>query len=133
MFLGNEGMQPDTEGGLLNKKLSWEKTDQYDIGLDLSFLDYRLKFTLDYYYRNTKGQLQKQTLPGDLNYQSYQWQNALGVSNEGLELELTADIFRETAVKWRMKLNASRNWNRFKKSSDGLISEKTSSGKHCII
>ena len=120
MFLGNEGMQPDTEGGLLNKKLSWEKTDQYDIGLDLSFLDYRLKFTLDYYYRDTKGQLQKQTLPGDLNYQSYQWQNALGVSNEGLELELTADIFRETAVKWRMKLNASRNWNRFKRSSDGF-------------
>ena len=119
-FLGNEGMQPDTEGGLLNKKLSWEKTDQYDIGLDLSFLDYRLKFTLDYYYRNTKGQLQRITLPGDLNYQSFQWQNALCVSNEGLELELTADIFRETAVKWRMKFNTSRNWNRFKKSSDGF-------------
>lgn len=129
VFLGGQGMQPDMEGGLLNKKLSWEKTDQYDIGLDISFLDYRLRFTLDYYYRNTKGQLQKIDLPGDLNYQSFQWQNALGVSNEGLELEMTADIFRETAVKWRMKLNATRNWNRFKKSSDGFDFNENIIGK----
>ena len=129
VFLGNQGMQPDLQGGLLNPKLSWEETDQYDIGLDISFLDYRLKFTLDYYYRNTHGQLQKMTLPGDLNFQNFQWQNALGVSNEGLEMELTADIFRETAVKWRMKLNASRNWNRFKKSSDGFDYEGNIIGK----
>ncbi len=129
VFLGNQGMQPDTEGGLLNQKLSWEKTDQYDIGLDVSFLNYRLKFTLDYYYRNTKGQLQQMTLPGDLNFQTFQWQNALGVSNEGLELELTADIFRETTVKWRMKLNATRNWNRFKKSSDGYDFNENIIGK----
>lgn len=34
-------------------------------------------------------------------------------------MELTADIFRETAVKWRTKINVSRNWNRFEKSGDG--------------
>lgn len=118
-FLGEPGMAPETSGGVINRKLSWEKTDQYDIGLDVSFLDYRLKFTLDYYYRYTKGQLQKIDLPsGGMYYHKDQWQNALAVSNEGLELELTADIFRETAVKWRMKLNASRNWNRFEKSAE---------------
>ena len=75
--------------------------------------------TLDYYYRYTKGQLQKIDLPGDWSFQTFQWQNALAVSNEGLELELTADILRETAVKWRMKLNVSKNWNRFEKSNNG--------------
>lgn len=119
-FFGQQGMAPDVTGGLLNRKLSWEKTDQYDIGLDMSFLNYRIKMTLDYYYRYTEGQLQRLDLPGDLNYQQFQWQNALDVSNEGLEIELTADILRETAVKWRMKLNGSRNWNRFEKSSDGF-------------
>lgn len=118
-FLGEQGMAPDVDGGLLNRDLSWEKTDQYDFGLDVSFLNYRLKMTLDYYYRYTKGQLQKVELPGDWSYQTTQWQNALAVSNEGLELELTADILRETAVKWRMKLNVSKNWNRFEKSSNG--------------
>ncbi|MFR7878352.1 MAG: hypothetical protein ACLU4J_19245 [Butyricimonas paravirosa] len=24
-------------------------------------------------------------------------------------------------MKWRMKLNGSRNWNRFEKSSDGFV------------
>ena len=53
-----------------------------------------------------------------------QWQNAMRVSNEGLELELEADIFRETAVSWRMKFNISRNWNLFKKSYTGRDVEK---------
>lgn len=118
-FLGQQGIQPSGTGGMLNRTLSWEKTDQYDIGLDLSFLNYRFKLTADYYYRYTKGQLQRINLAGDWNYLSFQWQNALAVSNEGLEMELTADIYRETAVKWRMKLNVSRNWNRFEKSNNG--------------
>ena len=67
-FLGEQGMGPDLQGGLLNRDLSWEKTDQYDFGLDVSFLNYRLKMTLDYYYRYTKGQLQKIDLPGDWMY-----------------------------------------------------------------
>ncbi|WP_279109332.1 SusC/RagA family TonB-linked outer membrane protein [Butyricimonas virosa] len=118
-FLGNQGMEPSPQGGVLNRTLSWEKTDQYDIGLDLNFLDYRFKLTCDYYYRYTKSQLQQMDMPGNWNYLRFQWQNALAVSNEGLEVELTADIFRETAVKWRMKFNTSRNWNRFEKSNNG--------------
>lgn len=73
-FLGEEGMMPDRFGGLLNRKLSWEKTDQYDLGLDVSFLDYRIKMTLDYYYRYTKGQLRQVDLPGNLNLMTFQWQ-----------------------------------------------------------
>ena len=119
-WMGKAGMIPNGKGGMINRGLTWEETNQYDIGLDLNFLDYRIKLTCDYYYRYTEGQLQSIQLPGDVHYHSNQWQNALAVSNEGLELELTADIFRETAVKWRMKVNASRNWNRFEKSSDGF-------------
>lgn len=128
-FLGQQGMEPQGTGGMLNRKLSWEKTNQYDIGLDLNFLDYRIKLTCDYYYRYTKGQLQRIDLAGDWNYLRYQWQNALAVSNEGLEVELTADIFRETAVKWRVKFNASRNWNRFEKSNNGRDFQENVIGK----
>ncbi len=119
-FLGSAGMIPSSKGGMINRKLSWQETAQYDLGLDMSMFDYRLKFTLDYYYRYTKGELNQISLPGDVFYHSFQWQNALDVSNQGIELELTADLFRETEVKWRMKFNVSRNWNRFEKSSDGF-------------
>lgn len=128
-FLGTSGIVPDTDGGVINRKLTWEETSQYDVGLDLSLFDYRLKVTADYYYRYTKGQLNKVNLPGDIYFHEFQWQNALAVSNQGIEVELTADILREAAVKWRMKYNVSRNWNRFEKSSDGYDYEQNVLGE----
>lgn len=128
-FLGTSGMKPNKKGGALNRRLSWEETDQYDIGLDLDFLDYRLKFVIDYYYRYTRGLLSKITLPGNMTYFDDQWQNAMAVSNEGLELELQADILRETAVQLRMRVTASRNWNMFRKSYDGYDYEEQVIGK----
>ena len=119
-FHGNAGMLPNASAGVINKNLSWEETNQYDVGLDISLLDYRFKVNLDYYYRYTKGQLNRITLPGNTQYLNFQWQNGMAISNQGIELELIADIFRETAVQWRMKFNLSRNWNRFEKSADGF-------------
>ena len=128
-FYGNIGILPNVNGGVINRKLTWEETAQYDVGLDMSFLDYRLKFTLDYYYRRTTGQLNNMPLQGDIYLHTFQWQNALATTNQGIELELTADIFRETAVKWRMKFNVSRNWNRLDKTIDGYDFENNVIGK----
>lgn len=128
-FLGQYGMRQRTDGGLINPKLSWEKTDQYDIGLDLDLMDYRFRVVLDYYYRYTKDQLNQIELPGDAYLFSMQWQNAMETSNEGIELELAADILRETAVKWKMKLTASRNWSRFEKSHTGMDYQEQVIGK----
>ena len=118
-FEGNGAMLPDIKGGAINKNLTWEETDQWDVGLDLNFFDYRLNLVMDYYYRYTHKQLTKADLPGNIYYFDTQWQNALATSNQGIEVELQADILRETAVKWRLKVNGSRNWNRFEKSNDG--------------
>lgn len=117
IFLGQTGIEPTS---ILNKQLEWEESDQYDIGLDMDFLDYRLKFKLDYYYKYSKSVLWNTPLPGNVYYLPNAWQNALEVSNEGLELEFLADIFRNTAVSWRARFNISRNWNRFKKSYSGM-------------
>ena len=116
-FLGGVGMDPAT---IFNKSLTWEESDQYDIGLDVDLFDYRLKFKLDYYYKYSKSVLWNAPLPGSVYYFSSAWQNALEVSNEGLELEMVADILRETSVSWRARFNISRNWNRFEKSYSGL-------------
>ena len=128
-FLGKSGMRPNKTGGAINRNLSWEETDQYDIGLDIDFLDYRLKFVVDYYYRYTKGLLSKVDLSGNVNYFDDQWRNAMEISNEGLELELQADILRETAVKLRMRVTAARNWNMFRKSYDGYDYQEQIIGK----
>lgn len=116
-FLGKESM---TSAGIINRNLTWEKSKQYDIGLDLDFWNYRFKFKLDYYYKYTKSLLYDVEIPGDFYGSGKQMQNAMEVSNEGIELEAMADIFRESAVSWRMRFNLSRNWNRFEKSYTGM-------------
>ena len=78
-------MTANKKGGLINRKLSWESTDQYNLGLDLDLMDYRFKMVLDYYYRYTKDQLNQVDLPGDTYLFDMQWQNVLETSNEGIE------------------------------------------------
>lgn len=87
-FNGNQGMSAD----IINLDISWEQSDQYDIGLDIDLFNYRLKFKMDYYYKLTKDLLYEVELPGNMFNNDKMWQNAMGVSNEGLELELIADI-----------------------------------------
>lgn len=112
-FLGNTGM---ITTALLNENLTWEKSDQYDIGLDVDLLDYRLKFKLDYYYKYSKSLLFQASLPGNVYFHESAWQNAMAISNEGLELEANFDILRESAVSWRARFNISRNWNKIEKT-----------------
>lgn len=116
-FDGLQGMRP---AGVVNRKLKWEESDQYDLGLDLDLFDYRLNLTMDYYYKNTKSLIYRVPMPGDMYGEGgIQWQNAMAVMNEGLELEAKIDILRKTSVTWRARFNISKNWNRFKKSYSG--------------
>lgn len=103
-FMGNQGM----EAPMINRNLSWEKSDQYDFGLDMDLFDYRLKFKLDYYYKYTKSLLYEVTLPGNVLGSRKQWQNVMEVSNEGIELELMGDIIRKSGLSWRTRFNVSQ-------------------------
>lgn len=117
-YLGNPAIVPDRTIGLINRDLTWEETDQYDLGLDLDMLDHRLGIVLDYYYRYTDKLIYPVRLAG--NYSSYfsQWQNAYTISNEGIELEIKYDVIRKKDLNLNVGFNISRNWNRLEKSED---------------
>ena len=100
-------MQPE---GVINRKLKWEESDQYDFGLDMDFFNYRLSLTIDYYYKYTRALINREVLPGDMyGFNGVQWRNTMAISNEGLELDAKIDILRDTEVKWRTRFNISRN------------------------
>src|SRR3712207_9586873 len=63
LFKGVLGMIPQS---MANSKLTWEKSDQYDLGLDLQMLDYRLRVKLDYYYTTSSALLMQTPLPGNV-------------------------------------------------------------------
>ena len=116
---GNPTLVPDQSSGLYNNDLSWEETDQYDLGLDLDFLDYRLGVTVDYYYRYTDKLLFNSYLTGNYNYYISQWRNAGAISNEGLEVLVKYEILRRPELYWKETVNGARNWNRMEKSTNG--------------
>jgi len=101
---------------MANRRLTWEESDQYDLGLDFQVLDYRLKFKLDYYYKYSSNLLMQTYLPGDVFMADKMWNNASAISNEGIEFEVQADIIRNKEWNWSVGFNISHNRNLFRKS-----------------
>ena len=116
VFDGTLGLIPET---MANKKLTWEESDQYDLGLDLQLLDYRLKFKVDYYYKYSSKLLMQSYLPGNVFLASRMWDNASAISNEGIEFEMQADLIRRKDLNWSVGFNLSHNRNMLRKTYNG--------------
>lgn len=118
-FLGLNTVIPASNDGLINQRLTWEETDQYNIGFDLNTFEHRLNFIFDYYYKYTDKLLYLIPLPGTHTGYFNQWRNAYALSNEGIEFTVSGDAVRSKDFTWNATLNISRNWNRLEKSYDG--------------
>lgn len=116
LFQGKPGM---TSWNGVAPDLTWEKTKQYNAGLDLELFNYRLNIKLDYYNKLTYSLIAEVPTFGDVHVLDSYKKNAGEISNQGIELELKADIFRDSKVRWRSRLNISRNWNKLVDTYNG--------------
>lgn len=88
-------------GGLVSPSFTWEKVKQWDIGLDLELLDNRLKFSFDYYNRNTNGMLTKgRPLPAILGT-AVPEENVADLSTKGWEF----------SIDWHDQINQDLSYN----------------------
>ena len=78
------GSAPDK---LANPNLTWETSEQFDLGLDARFLSNRLSLGIDYYDKHTKDLLFDASVPSELGFTSVV-ANGGEVLNRGLEFEL---------------------------------------------
>ena len=106
-------------GQIPNESVHWEESATTDIGLDMGFLNNRLRFTLDLYNRTTSELLWNFPLPLYTGYGAG-WSLGQGVTvvsnvaemnNKGFELALGADIFATGNFKWTINGNISINKN----------------------
>ncbi len=95
---------------LENAGLEWEKTNQFDFGIDLSLWKGRLSFTADYYKKVTKDLLLSVNLPSHTGFDNA-IQNIGKVQNKGVEFLLSADIL-VSKLEWNSSLNISANKNK---------------------
>ncbi len=93
-------------GGIATPDLSWEKVNQFDLGLDLGFFKNRLNIGIDFFMKKTTDALLQQSTTSYLGNVTY-WTNAGEVSNKGVDLSVTAQILQSKDLQWTSSLNAS--------------------------
>jgi TonB-linked SusC/RagA family outer membrane protein len=89
-IIGNQlvsGFFPDK---ISNPDLKWEKTGQFDIGIDASFLGNRLRLTTDYYNKKTTDLLYSVAITGVSGYQTM-LKNIGSLENRGWEFAVESD------------------------------------------
>jgi len=101
------GVGPDN---IANPDLRWEKTAQFNVGLDLGLLNDRVGITVDYYTKTTEDLLLSRAIPASSGF-STSLQNIGSVENRGLELSLNAAIIRNNNFSWVLDGNVTFNRN----------------------
>lgn len=97
--------------GLSNRKLSWEKTSQTNLGIDLTLLNGRFNFVADGYVKTTHGGIFTMAVPVTTGYSTIT-ANAIGIRNTGVEFQVIANIFQPSAkFQWQFLLNVAHNDN----------------------
>lgn len=93
---------------LPNKNIRWEKTTEYNLGLDFAFLNHRLYGNIDVYSRKTDGALSPAPFILESGMSTY-YDNIIDLSNKGFELSIGADVIRNRNFTWSTMLNISSN------------------------
>jgi len=96
---------------IANPNLKWEKTDQYNVGIDMSFFNNRFTLTADAYRSVTKDMLLNVPVPSYTGFTT-QLTNIGSMENKGIELTLSGKIINTKSFRWSADLNYSLNRNK---------------------
>lgn len=105
------GISPES---LANEELSWEKTTQFNIGVDASIFKNSINLSINYYNKYTKDGLLTKVLAATTGFQSY-IDNAVEISNKGFEFSLSSNNIKTAHFSWTTAFNIARNVNRIER------------------
>lgn len=112
-----------------NENLTWETSEQWDLGFDARFLQSRLAVTFDWYIKKTKDWLVQAPLNDVLGYEEAAMINGGDVENKGVELALSWNDNIGGDFLYHVNVNAAYNKNRVTRlaTSSGKIGDDISS------
>lgn len=91
---------------MANPELEWEKTSQWNLGLDFGFLKGRIGGTVDIYKSDTKDLLMEMTIPTLTGYNSTM-ANVGKTKNKGVDVSLNFIPVQTRDFNWNSTLNAA--------------------------
>jgi TonB-linked SusC/RagA family outer membrane protein len=103
-------------GALGNPDFTWEKTRQFNAGIDLLLLK-RITVTADFYIKNTSDLLNYRRLAGTTGFDSYVV-NEGAVQNTGVELAVSGKVLKKV-VGWQTQLTVAFNKNKIRSYPQG--------------
>ncbi len=95
---------------LANPRLTWERTQEWNVGLDFGVLNDRITGSLDVYNRLSEDLLQEQELPLEAGFEFVN-SNLASVSNKGVEIMLNTRVIDNNTVSWDVNFTYTNNTN----------------------
>jgi len=96
---------------LASADLKWETTAQWNLGIDMGFLNNRISVTADLYRKNTSDLLLDADMSLSTGY-SQVLQNVGEVRNQGIELSVNSVNISSKSFQWNTSFNISFNKNK---------------------
>jgi len=108
-----------TVNGYGNQDLKWQKTNNYDLSLELGLFKDRILINPHYYYKLTKGLLSDINIAPSTGFTTYK-ANLGDMGNRGYELYLTVNAYKSKDLNINVIGNLSHNTNKIVKISNAL-------------
>lgn len=94
-----------------NRKLRWERTRAWNLGIDFSFMGGKIEGSVDAYHMITNDLLVRRALPNIIGFSSV-FSNLGELENNGLEMVVTSRNIDKPNFSWNTTFNFSLNRNR---------------------
>ncbi|WP_346709780.1 SusC/RagA family TonB-linked outer membrane protein [Phocaeicola salanitronis] len=105
---------------MVNPDLTWEKTVEFNLGLDFGFLNNRITGTVDLYHKNSSDLLMEMQTPFELgSYTGAIVSNVGKVTNKGIEIQLNTLNVNTKDWRWETSFSFARNINTIKELNGG--------------
>lgn len=94
-----------------NSALRWEKTTEYNFGLDFRLKKSALRGGLDLYHKTSTDVLSEEGAPLESGLSKMPF-NSASLENKGIELSLGSNIISSRKILWSVDFNIARNVNK---------------------
>ncbi|MBP9983312.1 MAG: SusC/RagA family TonB-linked outer membrane protein, partial [Prevotella sp.] len=103
-----------------NPNLKWEKSTEFNVGIDWSVLNDRLSGTIDMYHKKTSDMLWRYDVPCPPNLYNQTLANVGKMRNMGIEIAVNAVPLRTKDFEWKTTVTVSHNTTKLLSLSNSL-------------
>ena len=107
---GSTYLQGFYPNGIVDRDLQWEKSREFNVGLDFGFFNERIRGSVDWYTKTSRDLLYDVPLPLEAGG-IYMTTNVGSVRNTGVEISLTTENIRTKDWRWTTTFTFAHNKN----------------------